>query len=394
MQSIALIPASDGTTNASLMTVQTIRASGATAIAVNTVAGVPTKFYASMGTPHTFTDPVTSETITVISDATAVDFAGHVDTGQLIIDAIAPGYTDTNGSKVGDIVIIRPVTEWANNIHNVLNQSHNDDGSLKTNSLDAFYKPPELISNYIASGGIITLTSGLTASFTDIVFYINGLRNVKTGVANSAYTASKDTYVDITNAGVLVYTEVANNAVTGFALAVNSLRIARVVTSGVAITTIQQYGVDGLNNLIYNPAPSTNALVNIVSAVPVNSSDLASSNYTSEVALQTYSITVPAGCRRMLVLAKVRVQSQTASTTDLTSAIDYGNGEAATPNYPGYQRGQNSVATSTNTYGGSTNPHYEVFIVTPGVHQIRILGSANNSANANNFQVICIPLGG
>lgn len=151
MQSIALIPASDGTTNASLMTIQTIRASGATAIAVNTVSGVPVKFYGSMGTPHTFTDPVTSETITVISDATAVDFAGHVDTGQLIIDAIAPGYLDTNGSKVGDIVIIRPITEWANNIHNILAAEHLDNG-----------KHGAVTTTTLAASGLITANGGLT----------------------------------------------------------------------------------------------------------------------------------------------------------------------------------------------------------------------------------------
>jgi microcystin-dependent protein len=106
------IRASNGSANASLMTVQTLRTAPATTILVNTVAGVPTTFIGSMGTPHTFTDPVTGETITIISDATAVDFAGHVDSGHIEIDEIAPGYTDL-GSKVGDIIVIRPVTRWA-----------------------------------------------------------------------------------------------------------------------------------------------------------------------------------------------------------------------------------------------------------------------------------------
>lgn len=110
--SVDYIKASDGAANASLMTISTVRAPLASTILVNTVANVPTRFMGSMGTPNTFTDPITGETITVISEATAVDFAGHVDGSNIEIDEIAPGYTD-NGSAVGDIIIIRPTTQWA-----------------------------------------------------------------------------------------------------------------------------------------------------------------------------------------------------------------------------------------------------------------------------------------
>lgn len=113
MKSIAYIPGSDGSANASLMTVTQVRTAPASTITVNTVAGVPAKFFGSMGTPHTFTDPVTGETITVISEATAVDFAGRIDAGKIEIDYISPGYTDL-GSQVGDIIMVRPTTDWAN----------------------------------------------------------------------------------------------------------------------------------------------------------------------------------------------------------------------------------------------------------------------------------------
>ena len=109
MASISSLKASDGTGNASVPTVQSVRSSGATTLVVDTVQGINTKFHATMGTPHTFVDPVTSETITVISEATAVDFQGHVDGSNLEIDTIAPGFTDA-GSAVNDIVIIKPTT--------------------------------------------------------------------------------------------------------------------------------------------------------------------------------------------------------------------------------------------------------------------------------------------
>lgn len=134
MKSLSYIPASDGSGDASLMTITQVRTAPATSITVNTVAGVPSKFFGTMGTPHTFSDPVTGETITIISEATAVNFAGHVDSGKIEIDAIADGETDL-GSKVGDIIIIRPTTPWANNLYNVLSESLDDDGTLKDKSV-------------------------------------------------------------------------------------------------------------------------------------------------------------------------------------------------------------------------------------------------------------------
>lgn len=127
------LKASNGAANPSLMTVQSIRSAGASAIITNTVAGAPPFFIATMGTPHTFTDPVTSEVITIISEASAVDFAGHIDTGHVEIDEIAPGYTDL-GSKVGDIIIIRPTTRWG-----------------------------DLISEYISPTGVINPFAGTVA---------------------------------------------------------------------------------------------------------------------------------------------------------------------------------------------------------------------------------------
>lgn len=136
MASIDQIRASDGSGNANVATVQNSRSSGSSTIVVDTVAGINDTFMASMGTPHTFTDPITSETITVISEATCVDFSGHVDGVNLEIDDIAPGQTDL-GSEVGDIIIIRPTTQWADNVADVLGAEHNDDGTLKTNSVIA-----------------------------------------------------------------------------------------------------------------------------------------------------------------------------------------------------------------------------------------------------------------
>lgn len=261
MQSLAYIPGSNGAANPSLMTVQTVRAPGATTITTNTVAGAPTKFYATMGAPHTFTDPVTGETITVISEATAVDFAGTINAGKVDIVAIAPGYADTRGSLVGDIIVIRPVTEWANNLFNVLGVSHNDDGTIKNDAIssaamfadpvDPVLRGSEFMANFVASGGAVVATTGLVASISNIVYYIAGARYTLSSIANKTFTANKDTYIDITTAGVLTYVEVANGATTGMTPTANSTRIAKVVTNGTTVTSITQKGRDPLGNNIY-----------------------------------------------------------------------------------------------------------------------------------------------
>lgn len=219
------------------MTVQNVRAPGATSIITNTVSGAPTKFYGTMGAPHTFTDPQTGETITVISEATAVDFAGSIVSGHVEIDAIAPGYTDTRGSLVGDIVIVRPITEWANNLYNILSQAHNDNGSLKNSAVT--YNAN--IFDHIASGAVLAglgYGATLTASLSAGTCYINGNLQTIAAVATRTYTASKDTYVDaLYNANgtaTIVYTEVANNAASP-ALAANSIRLGIVVTGAANI---------------------------------------------------------------------------------------------------------------------------------------------------------------
>lgn len=135
MASIEQLKASDGTANASVATVQSSRSPLATTLVVDTVAAFnPAGFSASMGTPHTFTDPITSETITVISEATCVDFTGHIDGSNIEIDTIAPGYTDL-GSEIGDIIIVRPTTQYSDNLAAVLETAHNDDGSLNDTAL-------------------------------------------------------------------------------------------------------------------------------------------------------------------------------------------------------------------------------------------------------------------
>lgn len=127
------------------------------------------------------------------------------------------------------------------------------DGTLSTDPIRT-----SLIQNHIVSGGVVAQSSGLIGTFSNIVFYVNGQRYSGTSIADKTYTASKDTYVDITASSggtvSVTYSEVANGAAAP-ALSADYLRVAKVVTNGSAITGVVQYGVDSLANRIYYTTP-------------------------------------------------------------------------------------------------------------------------------------------
>lgn len=124
----------------------------------------------------------------------------------------------------------------------------------------------ESLADFVASGGVWSIAAGLNGAMTIFAGYITGYRSSILAVASRAFTASKDTYVDVLRTTVgnvttfsLVYTEVAVAAAAP-ALAANSLRLAIVTTSGVAITAIRQSGWDSLGNPVSNMSPDVTSL--------------------------------------------------------------------------------------------------------------------------------------
>lgn len=164
------------------------------------------------------------------------------------------------GSAVNDVTIINAATGNGTQI----NASGDDTNvdllmSGKGNGV-AFAKNSELYADFVVSStGTIAISSGLIGTFANITYYIGGQRYKKSSIANKTYAASSDTYVDIDTSGTVTYVAVANGATTGMGLTANSVRVAKVVTSGAAITSIQQNGIDPLGNQI-KPFGSANSL--------------------------------------------------------------------------------------------------------------------------------------
>lgn len=123
MASISNIRGSDGTGSASRATVTVSRAANNPTITVDTLAGWPANFIGVTGTPDLVTNTIQSGTLQV--------FYGHESGGKIVIDSFAAGYSDL-GNGIGDIVILKPTTAWADEIADILAVAHLGDGSIKT----------------------------------------------------------------------------------------------------------------------------------------------------------------------------------------------------------------------------------------------------------------------
>lgn len=109
--------------------------------------------------------------------------------------------------------------------------------------------------DHIVSGLLWSIVSGLNGTMTTGITYIKSPANLTirlsvSAIVSKAFTASKDTYVDVGYDGTIYYTEVANGATTGFGLGANRVRLAKVVTNGSAITSITTSGWDAMGEEI------------------------------------------------------------------------------------------------------------------------------------------------
>lgn len=213
----ANLPVSNGSGDAALAHIQSNRVIGSTTIATDTISNWPANFIATTGTllSSGFIDP-TSKT----------DFYGHLGVGnQLIIDGFCPGNAD-NGNTSGQVVVIKPNTEWANLIANGVQSTSNF---------------PFQFANFVEpAAGIWTIVSGLAGTQTVGNVWYQGVRYSIPAVASNTFTALKDTYVDVNPAtGAYTYVPVANFAAEP-ALTASCVRVAKIITGASGITGIYQ----------------------------------------------------------------------------------------------------------------------------------------------------------
>lgn len=125
-----------------------------------------------------------------------------------------------------------------------LNIDGKGSGVVVTDGLPPKTFVDEATIDYVASGCVWSGDSyGSTraASMTAGVVYIDGVRLTVSAVTARSFTASKDTYVDLSDSGngtaTITYTEVSNNAASP-ALASGNIRIAIIVTGASSIANV------------------------------------------------------------------------------------------------------------------------------------------------------------
>ena len=120
-------------------------------------------------------------------------------------------------------------------------------GTIPVAAMDSNANPEtrlaETTFDYVASGCVISgdaYGSTLNWSMTSGVVYIGGKRIAVTAIAAANVVASKDTYVDISNAGAVTYTggnSVTNNAASP-SLAASSIRLGIIISGASSIASV------------------------------------------------------------------------------------------------------------------------------------------------------------
>lgn len=178
--------------------------------------------------------------------------------GQLSFTPIVDG-TTADASDINT-----PLTSIQSILNGGVESDNLADQSVTNAKLETSIRPEtrfkETLTSFVYSGGTIATSGTLGSTVAACVAYVNGKR-LSVSAYPKTFTASKDTYVDLKDDGTYAFVEVTNGATSGMTLTTNSdgsnaLRIAKVVTSGSAVTSVVQYWIDALGNYIYNTSPT------------------------------------------------------------------------------------------------------------------------------------------
>lgn len=191
MDDYSKLSASDGTGEAVVANVETDRLSGATTLNVDNVDNWPTNFICVTGTlnPNNYID-----------NSSMSIFYGHLDAGNIIIDSFAPGYTDV-GNTAGQIAIIKPTTEWVNQVVELARVVHADDGTLKDDIITLRPIADGTINalrskNLLYNGNMNVWQRNTSATPNDDV-YSGADRWNFLAEANASWTVARDTDVPV-----------------------------------------------------------------------------------------------------------------------------------------------------------------------------------------------------
>lgn len=244
--------------------------------------------------------------------------------------------------------------------------------------------------NFVASGLVVSDVSVLNGAMTAGVLYApDGSRVSVNSVSSRGYTASKDTYVDVSPAGSISYTEVANGAASP-ALTANYTRIAKVVTDGTEITSVTTTGKDSLGNLIYPTRWQGEGVTSGSDGAVVATSQTTTSTSYTDLATAGPSVTVvvpPSG--RILVIVGCSASNSVVNDASVMSFELSGANTLA---------GSDSRAVTHRAYdNGESDAKSRAVIVeglTPGSTTVKaVYRSSGGTATFSSRDIAAIPLG-
>ena len=182
--------------------------------------------------------------VTILLLATSA-YAGTISLNTISPDSNAVAYND-NFTEISDTVngSIEGSTDSGSTVSNIkadtvfeINMADDANPRLRDSELLSITTDSTTASNtFVYSGGIPADSANLTSNISACTAYVNGYRVVKTATSNT-YTASRDTWVDLSQSGVYTFTPVTNGAGEPV-VAANSARLAKVVTDGTEITSV------------------------------------------------------------------------------------------------------------------------------------------------------------
>lgn len=230
-------------------------------------------------------------------------------------------------------------------------------------ALDIEGRASTTFAYFVESGCVWSTVSGLNGTMTSGVVWINGRRISISSVATKAFTASKDTYIDVDVTGTITYTANTTNAASP-ALAASSIRLA-IVVAGASITSVNTGSTsatapvvsnntltvsDSVGNLIYPTTPTPGVI-----AYRVSTSDFTTTGGPTDITGLDLTCIIPAG-RRVVVSAHISNGSASVASNALALAVVDVTASSTTI---GGGRG------TTNASGDNTEAHAAVLYTPP-----------------------------
>lgn len=245
MASIDLIRASNGSGDAVKATVTNARVISSTTLQIDATTNWPNKFIATVGDVDG-TGAFVPATVTV--------FNGILSGGNIEITSFAPGYTDI-GNTPGQVVVLKPTTAWANEVADTLAVAHNDNGTLKANSVPSTALAPN------ATWRVLSVTN-LSGTETNVQWGYR--RHVRITIDGAEVNATHIIYVYLINSsnshapfdGTVIRSRYGLNGsgtmVTDYASSVNAqVSLPSMGSTKATSGTLTYTGYDGANHMLH-----------------------------------------------------------------------------------------------------------------------------------------------